>query len=267
MRLAPLLLLPACCWGTNILPLGDSITFGCGDSCVGSTGGWNCDLPPYTTPCSTCSGGWRQYLWRMLQQSASAGRLRGAEPVQFVGTQRNGPSDVDTHHEGHPGWQIPQVQAISKQWIATSPDVILLHLGTNDMGVGLQTGAAAAARMRAFLNHTLEALPRAHVLLASVIGSVATYGGLSHAAYNKQLPGIAADFAARGFQVDFVDMASESGIGAYCDPSNCCPLAIHPNLVGYQKMAGVWHAHLEKVLARRAAGAAGAAGATNATAA
>ena len=247
--LASLLFLPLCWAGstTAILPLGDSITFGCGDSCVGAAGGWNCDLPPYTTPCSACSGGYRQFLWRMLQQSASAGRL-GSKPVQFVGTQHNGPSDVDTHHEGHPGWQIPQIQAISKQWIATKPDIILLHLGTNDMGVGLQTGAATAARMQTFLNHTLDALPQAHVLLSSVIGTIATYGGLSHAEYNKQLPGIAAEFAARGFKVDFVDMASESGIGTYCDPSNCCPLAIHPNLVGYQKMAAVWHKHLEQVL-------------------
>ena len=101
-------------------------------------------------------------------------------------------------------------------------DIILLHLGTNDMGVGLQTGAAAAARMRTFLNHTLDALPQAHVLLSSVIGSIATLAA-SVAEYNKQLPGIAADFAARGFKVDFIDMASESGIGTYCDPSNCCP--------------------------------------------
>ena len=84
--LASLLFLPLC-WAdstTAILPLGDSITFGCGDSCVGVAGGWNCDLPPYTTPCSACSGGYRQFLWRMLQKSASAGRL-GSKPVQFVG--------------------------------------------------------------------------------------------------------------------------------------------------------------------------------------
>ena len=36
------------------LPLGDSITFGCGDKCSK-----NCEVAPRTTPCSNCSEGWR----------------------------------------------------------------------------------------------------------------------------------------------------------------------------------------------------------------
>ena len=57
----------------------------------------------------------------------------------------------------------------------------------------------------------------------------------------------------RGFKIDFVDMAKQSGIGAFCDPTNCCPLAIHPNLVGYRKMAEVWHNALRASFGQRAA--------------
>ena len=230
--------LAAIAGATKILPLGDSITFGCGDSCVGAGGGWNCDLPPFTTPCSLCSGGWRQYLWRDLQSGNSTA---ADATVQFVGTQLNGPDGIDKHHEGHPGWQIPQIGAIQAQWAATQPDVILRHLGTNDMGVGLQTGEATATRMRSFLNHTFRALPKTRIMLASVIGAGADYGGLAHAAYNAALPGIAADFAAANCAITFVDMARLSGIGPFCDDANCCPLLIHPTLVGYEKMASVWH--------------------------
>jgi hypothetical protein len=79
------------------------------------------------------------------------------------------------------------------------------------------SGAAAAVRMDALLNDTFVALPKVKVLLASLIGSTRKYGGDRHAEYNALLPSLVKLHAARGFAIEFVDMAIESGIGSKCD--------------------------------------------------
>ena len=48
----------------RVLPLGDSITFGCGDECSR-----DCRRPPFTLPCSKCSAGYRAKLWKLLNAS------------------------------------------------------------------------------------------------------------------------------------------------------------------------------------------------------
>ena len=63
-----LLLLSVSVGGYAILPLGDSITFGCGDPCIGN--GYDCtqnatlDCPSPFTP--SCHGCYRPFLWQLL---------------------------------------------------------------------------------------------------------------------------------------------------------------------------------------------------------
>ena len=99
----------------------------------------------------------------------------------------------------------------------------------------------AAERMRALLNSTFAALPRVHVVLASLIGATKHYGGSKHAEFNALLPNITADFIAAGWSIEFLDMAVMSGLGDNCDAKGaCCPYNIHPNDLGYAAMARVW---------------------------
>ena len=229
---------------TRVMPMGDSITFGCGDQCA-----QDCMAPTAhgkLAPCSSCSAGFRGPLWASLAAGAAGDARRWA----FVGTQSNG-DFAQCQHEGHPGWTIPQLGGIVggvAGWAALAPDVILLHAGTNDLGgvaEPVATPADAAMRMRALLNATYAALPRVHVVLASIIGSTSKYGGAQHAAFNALLPAVAASFSAAGHSIEFLDMAQLSGIGSDCN-HGCCPVRIHPNDQGYRAMAGAWLPALQK---------------------
>ncbi|HEV7300052.1 MAG TPA: GDSL-type esterase/lipase family protein [Tepidisphaeraceae bacterium] len=102
----------------RILPLGDSIT----------QGGRN-DREEYT---------YRQPLFRMLKDA-------GAD-FDFIGSTRTGlhgdakwpdhngePMDLD--HEGHYGWKTAAVRDKLAEWMKqypAAPDIVLIHLGTND---------------------------------------------------------------------------------------------------------------------------------------
>ena len=88
----------------KIMPLGDSITYGWG---------------------SASGGGYRLPLWNEL-------RVHGAA-IDFVGSQQNGPASFDRDHEGHPGWTINQIAEKVVNWLLTyQPQIVLLHIGTND---------------------------------------------------------------------------------------------------------------------------------------
>eukprot|EP01043_Picozoa_sp_COSAG02_P052716 COSAG02_NODE_5723_length_4094_cov_20.899374_2_plen_314_part_00 len=152
----------------KLLPLGDSITFGCGDYCggadapttVGCNGtygvGDKCCAKPFGTPtphpwtpCMGCSGGYRAPLESRLAASKRTS-------WEFVGSVRQ---DGGSWHEGHPGWRIDQIAgtcidanhtlpdghvesgscqggnaSFFKRWVALKPDVIILMIGTNDIG-------------------------------------------------------------------------------------------------------------------------------------
>jgi len=223
---------------TKVLPLGDSITFGCGDQCAK-----DCmkDGSPFT-PCSTCSQGWRGPLWKKL--TGDGGKNSSAD-WDFVGTQQNGPDEIDRSHEGHPGWTNEQIEGISDKWVPLKPDVILLHLGTNNLGIGNQDAKTALGHMESLLNTTFGSLPHVRLLLSTLIGSSATnYDGKKHAEYNVGIKEFAKRYAALGRNIELVDMDKESGIGQYCDSTNCCPTGIHPNDIGYKLVGDVWYTHL-----------------------
>ncbi|WP_319018735.1 cellulose binding domain-containing protein [Microbispora sitophila] len=89
----------------KIMPLGDSITAG--------------------------PGCWRALLWDRLQRT-------GYTDIDFVGTQTGRGCSVqhDGDHEGHGGFSATGIADNDQlpPWLAaTKPDIVLMHLGTNDM--------------------------------------------------------------------------------------------------------------------------------------
>jgi len=96
----------------RLLPLGDSITEG---------------FPP-------CSS-YRVPLWNALQKKLKEDNL--AFSFDFVGS-RQGPGnwgDADMDHEGHSGTTTESIRNNMEKCITTyKPDIILIHIGTNDLG-------------------------------------------------------------------------------------------------------------------------------------
>merc|ERR1719203_941598 len=126
---------------------------------------------------------------------------------------------MDLDHEGNPGFTIEMVEAKKDDWVPLRPDVILLHLGTNNLGgyVVDQSASEAVGHMKTLLTTIFTNLPNTKLLLSTLIGSSLLYGGSRHAEYNDGLKGLATEFTAQGFEVAIVDMAVEAGFGEYCD--------------------------------------------------
>jgi lysophospholipase L1-like esterase len=94
--------------------------------------------------------------------------------TDFVGTQSGANPEggfTDGEHEGHPGHKIadvagkltaPGTGALSR----FSPDVVLVLLGTNDVGQGRVAGAAD--RLAALLRQIRIAEPKAHVFVGTI---------------------------------------------------------------------------------------------------
>jgi lysophospholipase L1-like esterase len=250
----------------RILPLGDSITYGCG---------YEASPPNWYAVCDKGSGSYRAGLWAALNSS-------GANTV-FVGRQSAGPAWLpldQRHHEGHGGWTATQLRTIVNATLkATTPDAILLLVGTNDIGQGhslatmvsdmagllsdLRTGAPAA---KIFVGTVRPPPPHTHTHITpfmlklrhltlqvlNMVNSENPKWSPAVAAFNAELGPLA--HAVGGVLVDLHNktglcspdddkstqrLCSEcNGEGALCPPKGYD--RVHPTAAGYSLMAGVW---------------------------
>ena len=221
--LAPPDALPVCASpGTStyprlkIMPLGDSITWGTPDP---------------------DAGGYRRLLGTLL--------LRDGYNFVFVGSGRSGTHVVPSpDNEGHPGWTINQIKRgiDSNGWLETyQPDLILLHIGSNDLRPLIGRDATAPGDLSALLDDILTRLPNARVIVAQIIPSRAGPDAV-HQAYNASIPRIA---ASKGARVSVVDMSRILAPSDYAD-------GLHPNASGYDKMARTWERAIRAVAIGRA---------------
>ena len=138
------------------------------------------------------------------------------------------------HHEGHPGWTIEQVASISAGWIKLQPDVITMHLGTNDCR---KPAAAAIVALKALLKTIGAALPKAKVFVASILRMPA-----SHAAFvtglNAAIPAMA---SAAGSNCHYVPLYENTTL--VCGDNKqeySIGDGVHPNPFGHLRVGGVF---------------------------
>ena len=196
--------------GIRIMPLGDSITHGV-------------DFP----------GAYRIGLWSRLTGNGSS--------VDFRGSLANGPDTLpDQDHQGQRGWRIDQIHANVDSWIAAQkPQVILLHIGTNDM---LQSYALSTApdRLSALIDRITLAAPNAYVIVASII-PIGDTRNVRVVNFNAAIPGIVDAKRAAGKRVSHVNMYNAVPAADLYD-------GIHPNAQGLDKMAAAWFQALTPIL-------------------
>ncbi len=89
--------------------------------------------------------------------------------TDFVGGVSTG-TFLDSQHEGHPGWEINQSRAEIYEWMALyDPDIVLVHLGTNDIGRGIDL-PNAADRLNALITQIRNAKPGVVVFVMKITG-------------------------------------------------------------------------------------------------
>jgi len=208
----------------RILPLGASITYGCGGSCSGNLS---------KNFCNSCDGGYRAPLWTALKEQGIN--------FTFVGSLLGGPVEMgeDRRNEGHSGWRIDQLGNIIVSTMHTFvPDTILIHVGDNDAYQNY-TYEVMIARMGKLFEQILGVNPHATVYVSSLLPfhckeKVPVQATLTK--FNAALPALATEYHARGFNVTFVDVGNAGMIF----PDDYADCGEHPNDSGYAKMAKVW---------------------------
>jgi lysophospholipase L1-like esterase len=212
----------ACHELVTIMPLGDSITRGDG---TGSD--------PFA---SGDEYGYRYYLYNSL---VAAGYY-----FDFVGSEQGGGLDgliFDYDHEGHPGYRADWIaNRIDNYLNRRHPDVVLLHIGTNDIAQGQ---GDSPEDIENILNTVALIDSEVIVVLALIVDQNPTNPNYqSVATFNANLTAMVQAHIANGEQIILVDMQN-----ALTYPDDMSDW-LHPNDSGYQKMAEVWFNALQTVL-------------------
>ncbi len=179
-------------------------------------------------------------------------------------------------HEGYAGETVAWLANITTDVVAKNdPDIILFQAGTNDFfwppPRGSRSPSEVADRLRGLLNHTFSVRPDVTFLISTVttidVERCKTYHSArwhpgdcpqdmqsNIAAYNKLLPGIIAEYRARGHDIALHDVNTD----AHWTEADRWIWGIHFNSSGFQKMAASWHkALMASVPMRRSMGLAG----------
>ncbi|HEV2646201.1 MAG TPA: ricin-type beta-trefoil lectin domain protein [Acidobacteriaceae bacterium] len=184
------------------MPLGDSITAG------------------YK---SSTGNGYRGDLYSSLSTQVGT--------VDMVGTLNDGPT-ADPDHEGHSGYEIAQIAALTNTALASyKPNVVLLLAGINDLRLNDDV-ANAPNRLASLIDQIFSNEPDATVLVAKLIVNATPSVESQVVTFNNALPGIINSRASAGKHIILVDTSALTT----SDLSD----GLHPNDGGYQKLSDAW---------------------------
>jgi len=201
----------------KVLPLGDSITLGLR---------------------SSDSGGYRSQLFKLV--------VAANQNVTFTGSQQDGPDTVSgkpfpKNHEGHSGFTVTQITGYvppAKAFTAT-PDIVLLHIGTNDMTSNADP-TTTANQLDTLVTNLVAAAPNALIVVAKIVPL--GYSNNNYTSYIAKIPGIVSAHAAKNQNVIMVDMSTLPGSDIRGSGD------VHPTDQGYADMANLWYGAIKGLL-------------------
>lgn len=206
----------------RIMPLGDSIT----EAEIGHNS-------------------YRRVLWQRLNGAGCSVDFVGSKSGVSRGSRDSGSArppnpDFDLNHEGYWDYSVNDVIARAASLVArSSPDMVLVHLGTNDLLRG-QSPAAVAQELGIIIDEIREGKPDAHILLAKIIPASGSVNAT--AALNQAIDGVAANRNRRSSPVVVVNQSAGYALSDNYD-------GVHPAPSGEAKLGNRW---ADAILALRA---------------
>lgn len=193
-----------------VLPIGDSITHG------------------YS---STDDAGYRSALFKLA--------VTANQKVTFIGSLSNGPSSVSgqsfpKNHEGHDGITVTGIGAYAppKKAFSTTPHIVLLHIGTNDMTSNANP-STTTSQLDTLLTNIVQAAPDALVVVAKIVPL--GYGNTNYDQYIAKIPDVVKAHASKNEHVVLVDMSKLPSSDIRGNGN------VHPTDKGYADMADLWY--------------------------
>ncbi|MFQ5640356.1 MAG: GDSL-type esterase/lipase family protein, partial [bacterium] len=196
----------------KIMPLGDSISKGVSGP-------------------STDDAGYRDDLAEFLTSEGI--------DFDFVGSLAHG-AGFDSEHEGHDGFRADQIlDNIASYLSANPPDMILLHLGTNDISSD-QTPESTRDEIGALVDEIHAFNPDIKIVLSSLIPRIDERDETT-TALNQLLFTLTASKREAGVQIFYAGMNEIFKCNSNWDADYFTPTDIvHPNDAGFHLMAQVW---------------------------
>lgn len=201
-----------------ILPLGDSITHGFG---------------------SSDDAGYRSGLFKLA--------VEANQNITFIGSLTNGnvqPVSGKTfpkNHEGHDGISITGITGYvpPKKAFSTTPHIVLLHIGTNDMTSNANP-TTAASQLDTLVSNIVAAAPDALLVVAKIVPL--GYNNTNYTSYIAKIPDVVKAHADKGQKVMMVDMSTLPGSDIKGSGD------VHPTAKGYADMANLWYGAIKGYL-------------------
>ncbi len=197
-------------------------------------GYWGCDSNVRIMPLGdsiTKRTGYRPGLFNQLTDAGY--------DVDFVGSQQDTSGAYDRDHEGHSGYTTSDIAAFLDQWLSMNPpDVILLHIGTNEDPSYPYPSSDGVAN----LYNIIDGFdPTIAIVQARIINKVPNDPLVTQ--FNDNVAALHAARVAAGGRGVLVDQ--ESALNYVDDMESD---GIHPNANGFAKMVPVWYDGLASFL-------------------
>ncbi|KDQ11617.1 carbohydrate esterase family 3 protein [Botryobasidium botryosum FD-172 SS1] len=188
-------------------------------------------------------GCWRALLWQRINNAGLGSRLDfvGTLPPQGCGF------NYDGDNEGHGGYLATNIANQNQLvgWLsATKPDVIIMHLGTNDVWNNISTQTILDAYSK-LVDQMRASKPTMKILVAKILPM--NPSGCGNCAQgvinlNNAIPGWASSKSTSASPITVVDQWT--GFSTSSDTSD----GVHPNNSGIQKMSDKWYNPLVAVI-------------------
>ncbi|KAL1597932.1 hypothetical protein SLS60_008420 [Paraconiothyrium brasiliense] len=172
--------------------------------------------------------------------------------VNMVGSRSHG-DFADNQHEGHPGYQIAQINNLARNsYQNRKPNLVLINAGTNDMVQaddrnftplpgGIEFVKGSKDRIRAMIEEIIGASEGVVIILSTLVNNQDSKTDEYTNVANEGFRDLVLEMQGENHKIELADM--NTGWITKSDHSD----QTHPNGVGYEKMASVWATAFKKI--------------------